>query len=111
MYVCLTVCLFVRHQAISVCVYLHVSIHVQLPPKPLTLRVFAEKSERGMSKSPPTTSSARPAGPKRSAGSRVCRLPQVNILKDLRMTDDFSIHEDMLIGKGTCLASFLVFFS
>lgn len=69
--------------------HLHISLHVQLPPKPLTLRVFAEKTESGVSKSPLTAATARPAGPKRSAGSRVCRLPQVDMLKDLRITNEY----------------------
>ncbi|XP_062397435.1 DENN domain-containing protein 2C [Sardina pilchardus] len=48
----------------------------KLPPKPLTLRAFAEKTEKGLSRGPPATATPRPAGPKRSAGSRLCRLPQ-----------------------------------
>ncbi|KAL2103408.1 hypothetical protein ACEWY4_000276 [Coilia grayii] len=48
----------------------------KLPPKPLTLRAFVEKTEKGASRTPLTPNTSKPDGPKRNAGTRACRLPQ-----------------------------------
>ncbi|XP_063064759.1 DENN domain-containing protein 2C [Engraulis encrasicolus] len=51
----------------------------KLPPKPLTLRAFPERPEKGPSKPTHTltpTATATATTPKRSVGTRACRLPQ-----------------------------------